>query len=81
MFCSLKPALRAFQVDASGVASFPAVAQGTYKLCWAPAYYAVDHCLETGSLQAYTPDLAAAMVRWALDPAGANRIVETEELR
>jgi uncharacterized protein YbjT (DUF2867 family) len=26
-------------------------------------------------------DLAAGIVRWALDPSGANRIVETEDLR
>ena len=27
------------------------------------------------------PDLAAGIVRWALDPAGVNRVVETDELR
>jgi uncharacterized protein YbjT (DUF2867 family) len=27
------------------------------------------------------PDLAAGIVRWALDPSGANRVVEADELR
>ena len=32
-----------------------------------------------GSIHA--PDLAAGIVRWALDPSGRDRVVETEELR